>query len=94
MVDNIDELNELVDGRVVLAVGATGVGKSTLMNAILQGSENMKYNDNMNIVSKKDLYYKENLVFKIGDEVKSCTSTPRFYKYNDIYFVDCPGTQD
>jgi putative ribosome biogenesis GTPase RsgA len=35
MVDNIDELNELVDGRVVLAVGATGVGKSTLMNAIL-----------------------------------------------------------
>ena len=39
MIENIDCLNELIDGCVVLAVGATGVGKSTLMNAIIQGSD-------------------------------------------------------
>ncbi len=52
----------------------------------------MTYNDNMNIASKQDLYYKGNLVFGIGHEVKSCTSTPRFYKHAELYFVDCPGT--
>ena len=28
-----------------MAVGATGVGKSTLMNAVVQGSENMELNE-------------------------------------------------
>ena len=41
MVENIQTLNELCDKKVVLAVGATGVGKSTLMNAIIQGTKQM-----------------------------------------------------
>jgi len=42
---NENELAELSDKNVVMAVGATGVGKSTLMNAILQGADNMQYNE-------------------------------------------------
>ena len=35
------ELADIRDKKVVMAIGATGVGKSTLMNAVVQGSENM-----------------------------------------------------
>jgi len=36
-----------------MIVGATGSGKSTMMNAILSGSHNMDYNEDYNIIAKK-----------------------------------------
>ena len=39
------DLQEVFSKQVVLTVGLTGVGKSTLMNAILQGSDQMEYNE-------------------------------------------------
>ena len=35
-----------------MAVGSTGVGKSTLMNSIIQGVHNMDRDDDLNIVAK------------------------------------------
>jgi len=35
-----------------MTLGATGVGKSTLINAILQGSNNMKLNDDCDVMAK------------------------------------------
>ena len=75
---NEQKLAELVGKNVVMAVGSTGVGKSTLMNAILQGSGNMAYNDDYNIVSKQDVLHNGKVVFGIGHDVKSCTETPGF----------------
>ena len=39
------------DQKVVMTIGATGTGKSTLMNAIIQGVENMDYDDDCNIMA-------------------------------------------
>jgi len=38
--------------KVVMAIGATGVGKSTLMNAVVQGSENMELNEDCDVAAK------------------------------------------
>jgi len=35
-----------------MAIGATGVGKSTLMNAVVQGSENMELNEDCDVAAK------------------------------------------
>jgi len=51
-------------------------------------------NDDCNIIAREDLMYEGDVVFAIGHDNKSCTSTPKFYLYDNIYFVDCPGTQD
>ena len=41
-----EALAELEDEKVVMTVGFTGAGKSTLMNSILQGVENMLFDEN------------------------------------------------
>ena len=79
---------------MVLAVGATGVGKSTLMNAVISGSASMDYDEDFNIVATKDLTYNSRPVFTIGHDNISCTATPGFCLSNGVYFVDCPGLQD
>ena len=78
-----------------MAIGATGVGKSTLMNAIIQGVENMELNDDCNVQAKKTLYgTKDEILFEIGHQTTSCTRMPGFYLHEDIYFLDCPGIED
>jgi len=51
------ELLDICNQTVVMAVGATGTGKSTFMNAIIQGSEMMTYDDNCNIITTNNLMY-------------------------------------
>jgi len=46
-----------------MTIGPSGVGKSTLMNAILQGSKNMELDDDYNIVCSKKLNYNNKNVF-------------------------------
>jgi len=78
-----------------MAIGPTGVGKSCLMNAIIQGSECMYLDDDMSPQCKHLLKMPSGeSVYEIGNTVKSCTQSPGFYLVDDIYFLDCPGLQD
>ena len=77
-----------------MAVGATGCGKSTLMNAVVQGLDAMDLDDDCNIIASQALKYKGEEVFRIGHEVQSCTQSPGFYLDSDVYYVDCPGLED
>ena len=87
-------MSELEVKKVVMAVGSTGVGKSTIMNALIQGSENIFSDEEFNINARKELIYKGIPVFQIGHHCQSCTKSPGFYLHNDIYFLDCPGVTD
>ena len=64
-----------------MVIGASGTGKSTVINAILQGSQNMSLDGDSNIVASKELKYNKKPVFV-------------FYEKHDIYVVDCPDLQD
>ena len=77
-----------------MAVGATGVGKSTLMNSIIQGNDMMDMNEHNQIIAKQNLIYKDREVFKIGHKATSCTESPEFILTKGIYCVDCPGLDD
>ena len=77
-----------------MAVGPTGVGKSTLMNAIIQGRDMMDMDEYARPIVNQPLVYKGKAVFEIGHEAKSCTATPGFCCHKQIYFVDCPGLYD
>ena len=75
-----------------MACGATGVGKSTVMNAIISGGKNMFKNKDCNIEAKIQLINTNgDRVFQIGHLNTSCTRIPGFYKKDEIVFVDCPG---
>jgi len=47
-----DALAGICGKKVVMAIGATGVGKSTLMNAVVQGAENMELNEDCDVAAK------------------------------------------
>ena len=70
---------------------AIGRGKNTLMNALLQGAENMIRDKDMNIIPQngnlKDLLDKEKDVFEITDDASNSVG---LYLYHDIYYFDCP----
>lgn len=52
MTKYIHEIEEMKNKNVILACGATGTGKSTLMNAIISGVEKMGYNEDENYITK------------------------------------------
>ena len=63
------ELGGTAGKNVVMTVGSTGVGKSTLMNAIIQGSANMQINQFGEKKPKVPLMRDGREVFEIGDKV-------------------------
>ena len=78
-----------------MAIGATGVGKSTLMNAVVQGAENMELNEDCDVAAKQYLTGANGgPVFEIGFAAKSCTEVPGYYVAGDVCFLDCPGLED
>ena len=57
-----------------MAIGATGVGKSSLMNAIIQGADKMFLNDDCNVAAKNQLLDQNGKVlYEIGYGMNSCT---------------------
>lgn len=89
-------LSELKGQEVVLVLGQTGVGKSTFCRALIQGADTMDYDDDEMVVpTAGDLFYNGMKIFETSTGVKSCTSTPGFFKMNNgVYIVDCPGLDD
>ena len=82
-------------------MGNTGAGKSTVVNGVVSGAHTIFLDEAEGTYNTKiTLEYKGRPMFKIGSGVKSCTSTPGYYKVtdkksgNDVYFVDCPGFSD
>ena len=51
----------------------------------------MELNDDCEIVAVNKLIHNDKVVFEIGHGTKSCTETPGFYPYENMYFLDCPG---
>ena len=45
LADYLEDIKELEKGKVIMAVGATGCGKSTLMNAFISGVDAMDFDD-------------------------------------------------
>jgi len=60
------KLLELVDKKILLLLGMTGAGKSTLANAFIKGSGNVTKNDIGQLVSVNEIHYSGDLCFKIG----------------------------
>ena len=89
-------LAELEGQDVVLALGQTGVGKSSFCRALIQGAKTMEYNDEDQVVpTGGDLIHNGQKIFETSTGIKSCTSTPGFYRLtNGVYIVDCPGLDD
>ena len=77
-----------------MVVGATGCGKSTIMNALIQGVEKMNLNAQMNIEATDQLEYNGHKVFEIGHKNLACTEYPGLFDHNGICFVDSPGLHD
>ena len=64
-----------------MAIGATGVGKSTIMNAFIQGTDSMDLNDDCEMVTTGKLIHNGRAVFEIGHSAASCTEIPGFYPH-------------
>ena len=90
-----EQLAELRGKNVVLFMGTTGAGKSTLANAMISGIDVMEVTDEGYFKCTKDLMYGGRHMFKIGDTSSSCTVMPGFYPFDSsTYLVDCPGLGD
>lgn len=82
--------------------GSTGAGKSTIVNALIHGSDKIKFDEELSrYVTPEVLTYAGREMFKIGDSAASCTREPGFYPMKlsedgspSTYFVDCPGIGD
>ena len=62
-----NDLKQIDSQKVVMTVGSTGIGKSTIMNAIIQGSNKMRLDANFNIEAVQPLKtLSGKVVFQIG----------------------------
>lgn len=75
------EMKELMGKDLVMFIGNTGAGKSTITNGIVLGASKIKTDDMLQyIVSEKDqLKYNGRKMFEIGHNVVSHTGIPGFY---------------
>ena len=94
IVEGNEKLNELVGKKVIILMGPTGAGKSTVANAIIQ-PDKIALDDATGLFTAPPLEHEGRTMFKIGGDVTSCTALPGFYPLSDdTYLVDCPGLGD
>ena len=60
-----DSLFELKDKNVILLMGITGSGKSTIANALIKGPSKISLDDGLFNVAEPIIYNNE-IIFKIG----------------------------
>ena len=93
-------LKELENKNVLMLLGTTGTGKSTMSNAFVLGPDNIQQSDDGKYLAKNNDHVSNEVqgkVFKIGHLAKSETTTPTYYKLdaaNELYLVDGPGLYD
>ncbi|MEM7173667.1 MAG: tetratricopeptide repeat protein [Bacteroidota bacterium] len=90
----------------VILIGDTGVGKSTLINALYSGIKNMKEVEEEKstafgviihkyLVPEKEITDEQgNPLFSVGAGNQSVTSYPQIAQQGKIAFCDCPGFGD
>jgi predicted GTPase len=85
-------LSDLVGKNIIYLFGQTGCGKSTLANALINGSSSMLRDAN-GLIENIDLL---KALFKIGHSVKSQTKTPVSVNIDnsDSHLVDSAGIND
>ena len=91
------KLMELQDKKVLMLLGSTGAGKSTLANALIKGPGNIKLDDDGRLVQINDIEYSGDLCFRIGHKATSETKTPKYHPLEEdesVYLVDGPGIND
>ena len=55
--DANEELQPLKDQKVAAFLGATGSGKSSVINGIISGTETMMFDENKNVVPTRIIEY-------------------------------------
>lgn len=90
-------LSEYNDKEVVLVIGKTGVGKSTLVNYLSGNEVEAADCDGEYFIKAKESPYKESApVISPPDKLESETTIPNRWhdKSTGVIYVDCPGFED
>lgn len=97
--DGLSFIQELHGKDVNLVMGQTGAGKSTIINAIVNGADSLDQRCGT-YVGKTAIEYNDKTMFEIGDGAESKTQDPGFIplekskKAKSAYVCDCPGFND